>query len=151
MSSSIPPVQPLGNAAQMLLATAAADPAGPAVIDGDATTRYSELAARSLGIARTLQAVAAFFGVLACGAIAVTVNESLRPRQIEYILGHAGARVLLTSSELTRRLPRPLETSARVLNIDDVLPGDGFQPVARVETDVAHIICTRARPACPRA
>jgi non-ribosomal peptide synthetase component F len=57
MSSSIPPVQLLGNAAQMLLETAAADPARRAVIDGDATTRYSELAARSLSIARTLQAV----------------------------------------------------------------------------------------------
>ena len=31
-------------------------------------------------------AAAAFFGVLASGAINVTVNESLRPRQIEHIL-----------------------------------------------------------------
>jgi amino acid adenylation domain-containing protein len=169
MSSSIPPVQRLGNAAQMLLATAAADPARPAVIDGDASTRYGELAARSLGIARTLQAAgvepddrvavflqrgteaaAAFFGVLACGAIAVTVNESLRPRQVEYILGHAGASVLLISSELIRRLPRPLETPARVLDLDDVRPGDGFQTVARVGGDVAHIIYTSGSTGLPK-
>jgi amino acid adenylation domain-containing protein len=171
MSSSIP-VHPLGNAAQMLLATAAADPAQPAVIDGAVTTGYGELAARSLGIARTLQAVgvepddrvavflhrgadaaAAFFGVLASGAIAVTVNESLRPRQVEYILDHADAMVLLTSSELTRRLPRPLETSARVVEIDEVdeVPaGGGVQPVARVGSDVAHIIYTSGSTGLPK-
>jgi amino acid adenylation domain-containing protein len=168
MSSSIP-VAPLGNAAQMLLATAAADPERPAVIEGDVSTRYGELAARSLGIARTLQAVgvepddrvavflqrgaeaaAAFFGLLACGAIAVTVNESLRPRQVEYILGHARASVLLTSSELTRRLPRPLETSARVLHVDDLLRDDGFQAVARVGGDVAHLIYTSGSTGLPK-
>ena len=35
---------------------------------------------------RGAEAAAAFFGVLASGAIAVTVNESLRFRQIEHIL-----------------------------------------------------------------
>jgi amino acid adenylation domain-containing protein len=169
MSSNIPPVHPLGNAAQMLLATAAADPMRPAVIDGDGTTRYGELVARSLGIARTLQAVgvepddrvgvflqrgtdaaAAFFGVLASGAIAVTVNESLRPRQVEYILDHAGATVLLTSSELTRRLPRPLTTSARVVELDDVPSSGSVQPVARVGGDVAHIIYTSGSTGLPK-
>jgi amino acid adenylation domain-containing protein len=168
MSSSIP-VHPLGNAAQMLLATAAADPEQPAIIDGDATTGYGELAARSLGIAGTLQAVgvepddrvavllqrggeaaAAFFGVLASGAIAVTVNESLRPRQIEYILNHADATVLLTSPDLTRRLPRPLETPARVLDINDVPTGGSFQSVSRVGNDVAHIIYTSGSTGLPK-
>jgi amino acid adenylation domain-containing protein len=168
MSSSIP-VEPLGNAAQMLLTTATADPQRPAVIDGDRTTGYGELAARSLGIARTLQAVgvqpgdrvavllqrgaeaaAAFFGVLACGAIAVTVNESLRPRQVEYILHHADALVLLASSDLIRRLPRPLETSARVVEIDDAPSGGSFQPVVRVGRDVAHIIYTSGSTGLPK-
>ncbi|HZA83465.1 MAG TPA: AMP-binding protein, partial [Actinomycetes bacterium] len=153
----------------MLLATVAADPAQPALIEGDATTSYGELAARSLGIARTLQAVgvepedrvavflqrgaeaaAAFFGVLASGAIAVTVNESLRPRQVEYILDHAGATVLLTSAELTRRLPRPLATSARVVELDDA-PADGsIEPVARVGGDIAHIIYTSGSTGLPK-
>jgi amino acid adenylation domain-containing protein len=160
---------PLGNAAQMLLATAAADPEQPAVIDGDGTTRYGELAARGLDIAGMLQAVgvepddrvavllqrgadaaAAFFGVLASGAIAVTVNESLRPRQVEYILDHAGATVLLTSSPLIRRLPRPLTTSARVVELDDVPATGGVQPVARVGGDVAHIIYTSGSTGLPK-
>jgi amino acid adenylation domain-containing protein len=162
-------LKPLGNVAQMLLATAAANPGQPAVMDGEATTGYGELAARSLGIARTLQALgvepddrvavflhrgadaaAAFFGVLASGAIAVTVNESLRPRQVEYILDHAGATVLLTSSDLSRRLPRPLETSARVVEIDDVSASGSVQPVARVDSDVAHIIYTSGSTGLPK-
>jgi amino acid adenylation domain-containing protein len=153
----------------MLLATAAADPDRPAVIDGGATSSYGELAARSLTIARTLQAVgvepddrvavflqrggdaaAAFFGVLASGAIAVTVNESLRPRQIEYILSHADATVLLTSPELIRRLPRPPETSARVLAVDDFSPSGSFQPVSRVGSDVAHIVYTSGSTGLPK-
>jgi len=168
MSSSIP-VAPLGNAAQMLLATAAADPERPAIMDGDAITRYGELAARSLGIARMLEAVgvqpgdrvavflqrgaeaaAAFFGVLACGAIAVTVNESLRPRQVEYILDHSSALILLTSSGLLHRLPRPLDTTARVVEIDDVPSGGSFQPVNRVGRDVAHIIYTSGSTGLPK-
>jgi amino acid adenylation domain-containing protein len=162
-------MHPLGNAAQMLLASAAADPEQPAVMDGDATTSYGELAARSLGVAGTLQALgvepddrvavflqrgseaaAAFFGVLASGAIAVTVNESLRPRQIEYILNHAGATVLLTSPDLTRRLPRPLETPARVLDINDLPASGRLEPVARVGDDVAHIIYTSGSTGLPK-
>jgi amino acid adenylation domain-containing protein len=168
MASGIP-VHPLGNAAQLLLATAAADPQQPAVIDGGVTTCYGELSTRSLGIASTLQAVgvepddrvamflprgadaaAAFFGVLASGAIAVTVNESLRPRQIEYILDHADALVLLTSSDLTRRLPRPLQTSARIVAIEEVPIVGTFQPVARVGSDVAHIIYTSGSTGLPK-
>ena len=168
MSSSFP-THPLGNAAQMLLTTAAADPEQPAVVDGDAITGYGELAARSLGIARTLRAVgvnpddrvaiylqrgadaaAAFFGVLASGAIAVTVNESLRPRQIEYILDHADALVLVTSSDLTGRLPRPLQTSARVVEVDEAPSSGSSQPVARVGSDVAHLIYTSGSTGLPK-
>jgi amino acid adenylation domain-containing protein len=168
MASSIS-TQPLGNAAQMLLATAAADPGQPAVVDGDVTTGYGALAARSLGIARTLRAAgvepddrvavllqrgadaaAAFFGVLASGAIAVTVNESLRPRQVEHILRHAGAGILVSSPDLTRRLPRPLETPARVLDIDDVDPREGFEPAPRVGSDVAQIIYTSGSTGLPK-
>jgi acyl-CoA synthetase (AMP-forming)/AMP-acid ligase II len=168
MTSSIP-IQPLGNAAQMLLATAAGDSERPAIIDGDTTTGYGQLAARSLGVARTLQTVgvepddrvavflqrggdaaAAFFGVLASSAIAVTVNESLRPRQVEYILNHADATVLLTSSDLIRRLPRPLETAARVLDINDIPTSGDFQPAPRVGSDVAHIIYTSGSTGLPK-
>jgi amino acid adenylation domain-containing protein len=183
MSSSIPRIdQPgidpasqdqvpsiLGNAAHMLLTTAVANSERPAVIEGDQTVEYGDLAARSLAIATGLRrtgvepgdrvavllprgsaAAAAFFGALASGAINVTVNESLRPRQIEHILRHSAASMLLTSSALISRLPRPLETSTRILDIDH-LPADGsFEPEIRVESDVAQIIYTSGSTGLPK-
>jgi amino acid adenylation domain-containing protein len=169
MSSNIA-VAPLGNAVQLLLATAAAAPARPAIVEARAaTTSYGELAARSLGVAGSLQALgvapgdrvavflqrgaaaaAGFFGVLACGAIAVNVNESLRPRQIEHILGHAGARVLLTSPALVGRLPRPLETSASMLDVEEAAAAGRVEPVPRVGGDVAHIIYTSGSTGLPK-
>ena len=119
-------MQPLrqGNLCDMLLATAGHR---PAVIDGDSVVTYSELASRALGSAGTLaelgvkpgdrvailtrrgaDAAAAFYGALAAGAVAVIVNELLRPRQVEYVLEHSGASVLLIERAILDRLPRPL-------------------------------------------
>jgi amino acid adenylation domain-containing protein len=159
----------LGNAAHMLLTTAVAAHERPAVVDGDRTVGYGDLAARSLAVAATLRragvepddrvavllqrgsdAAAAFFGVLASGAINVTVNESLRPRQIEHILRHSQASVLLTATALLGRLPRPLETTARTLDVDDVPAAGSFAPVARLESDVAQIIYTSGSTGLPK-
>jgi amino acid adenylation domain-containing protein len=159
----------LGNAAEMLLATAAAAPEQPAVVDGDQITDYGDLAARSLAITSRLRkagiepgdrvavllqrgsdAAAAFFGVLASGAITVTVNESLRPRQIEYILRHADAAALLTSTDLTGRLPKSPETTTRVLDVNDISSSGSSEPVPRVGTDVAQIIYTSGSTGLPK-
>jgi amino acid adenylation domain-containing protein len=159
----------IGNAAQMLLTTAVTAPEQPAVVEGDRSVAYGDLAARSLAIAGTLHragvepddrvavllqrggdAAAAFFGVLTSGAINVTVNESLRPRQIEHILRHSQASVLVTSRALLARLPRPLETSARTLYLDDVPAAGSFEPVARLGSDVAQIIYTSGSTGLPK-
>src|SRR4051812_8580015 len=86
----------------------------PAVLHGSEPTSYGALLARAAAIGRALHdtgvvpadrvavfldggadAIAAVFGILSVGAAAVVINENLRPRQIEYMLDHAGARVLL--------------------------------------------------------
>jgi amino acid adenylation domain-containing protein len=158
-----------GTAANMLLATALAAPEQVAIIDGGQTLNYGDLAARSLAIADALaragvepndrvavmlqrggDAAAAFFGVLASGAINVTVNEALRPRQIEHILRHSRARVLLTSTVVHSRLARPLETSARMLDICSIRPGEGGDAVVRVDSDVAQIIYTSGSTGLPK-
>jgi amino acid adenylation domain-containing protein len=158
-----------GNAASMLLASAAATPERPAVVDGEVTTSYTELAARAIGISeglaaagiepgdrvaillrRTADAAGAFFGVLASGAVAVVTNELLRPRQIEHILSRSAATVLLTSDELTGRLPRPLQTSARVLDVASLPRGGTAPPAPRVGDDVAQIIFTSGSTGLPK-
>ena len=99
---------------------------------------------------RGADAAGAFFGVLASGAIAVVVNELLQPRQIEHILSHSGASALLTSTEVTDRLPRPLETSARVLDLTSIARTGAVGPVARLGSDVAQIIYTSGSTGLPK-
>ncbi len=153
----------------MLLESAAAVPERPAVEDSHGVTTYEDLAANALAITgalgrfgveigdrvaillpRTRAAAAAFFGVLARGAIAVIVNESLRPRQIEHVLNHAGARVLLTSPDMIDRLARPLETRALVALVGDVDPSVRGHPVSRVGNDVAQIVYTSGSTGLPK-
>jgi amino acid adenylation domain-containing protein len=159
----------LGNAAHMLLTTGTAAPERSAVLDGAHSRTYADLVARSLAIAGALgragvasgdrvavllqrggDAAAAFFGVLASGAVNVTVNESLRPRQIEHILQHSQATVLLTARDVLSRLPRSLETSAHTLDIGDVASAGSFEPVRRVEGDLAQIIYTSGSTGLPK-
>jgi amino acid adenylation domain-containing protein len=158
-----------GNAAHMLLATGIATPEKVAIIDGGTTLSYGDLAARSLAIAGAVrqegvepgdrvavmlqrggEAAAAFFGVLASGGINVTVNETLRPRQIEHILRHSQAKVLLTSTAVLDRLPRPIETSARILDVAGIPADKGGDPVARLGSDVAQIIYTSGSTGLPK-
>jgi amino acid adenylation domain-containing protein len=159
-----------GTAAHMLLTTAMAAPEQIAIIDGERALKYGELAAQALAIAEGLaragvepndrvavmlqrggDAAAAFFGVLASGAVNVTVNEALRPRQIEHILRHSQARVLLTSTAVRSRLSRPLQTSARMLDVRGIRTGEGGgEPVARLDSDVAQIIYTSGSTGLPK-
>jgi amino acid adenylation domain-containing protein len=153
----------------MLLRTGARHPARVAIVEHGRTVDYGHLAARSLAFGHALRrsgvepgdrvavllhrgtdAAAAFFGVLACGGIAVLVNDSLRPRQIEYLERHAGAKALLTSAEILRLLPRALAIDAQVLDAGEIPPEGELEVVPRVSDDVAHIIYTSGSTGLPK-
>jgi acyl-CoA synthetase (AMP-forming)/AMP-acid ligase II len=150
----------------MLLAAAGPE---PAVIDGDAVVTYAELASMALGTAETVAelgvepgdrvailarrgagAAAAYYGVLAAGAVAVIVNELLKPRQVEYVLDHSGATVLLVEGAILERLPRPLATEATVVVRDQLGGSSGFEPVPRLRDDVAQIVYTSGSTGRPK-
>ncbi len=156
-----------GNAARMLFDSTRPEHTA-AIIDGDRTTTYGELIARARAVTAALarrdvavgdrvalflprgpEAAAAFFGVLATGAVAVTVNESLRPRQIERILGHSRATVLVSRATTLARLPRRLSTQASLLDLDHVDGGDG-QVESRIGDDPAHIVYTSGSTGMPK-
>jgi amino acid adenylation domain-containing protein len=99
---------------------------------------------------RGSEAAAAFFGVVAAGGIAVIVNETLRPRQIEHILRHAGARILIASADLLARQPRALETTAAVVQSTDIPAAPEFAPLGRVGQDVVQIIYTSGSTGQPK-
>jgi len=162
-------VSAAGNAAYMLLRTAASDPARAAVVERDGSVDYGRLAARSLAIAAALRdagvlpgdrvavllrrgadAAAAFFGILAAGAVVVTVNETLRPRQIDHILDHSGASALLSTAEFLDRLPREVGARTRKLDVADVPEAADGEPCPRIGPDVAQIIYTSGSTGLPK-
>jgi amino acid adenylation domain-containing protein len=159
----------LGNAAQMLFETAASQPDRAAVVGNGVTTSYQDLAGQARSVAdllvrngvepgdrvailvhRSAAAAASFFGALACGSVAVMVNELLRPRQIEHVLAHSGAKVLLTASEIFDRLPTRPSTQALVLQLADLPASDAMDSLPRVGEDVAQIIYTSGSTGLPK-
>ena len=153
----------------MLLTAALRRGEHSALIDGPEHASYTALAARSLSVARELAgagiepgqrvaimlrrgagAAAAYFGTLAAGAVAVVVNETLRPRQIEHILGHAGVRVLVSDADILARLPRPLDTRAAIVDIGSVPGSATFTPVRRIGSDLAQIVYTSGSTGLPK-
>jgi amino acid adenylation domain-containing protein len=141
----------------------------PAIEEGERSTSYAELGRMAGGVAahltslglqpgdrvgillqRGAEATAAFFGVLATGGVAINVNESLRARQVEHVLSHSGARVLLTTTEMLSWLGRPLEATATTVLLDEPLPPASFLPVARIGQDPAKIIYTSGSTGLPK-
>jgi amino acid adenylation domain-containing protein len=153
----------------LLWEAAKADPARLAVIEPGRTTDYGSLRRRAAEIALALraagiqthdrvgifleggaEAVATFFGVAAAGGIAVVVNESLRPRQVEHMLEGAGAVALITSEDLIARQPRPLETRSRVLMARDLVSGGDATPRPGVAMDPVQIVYTSGSTGLPK-
>jgi len=159
------------NAALLLWRAAHKGGARPAIVERDGTLDYTGLLGRAAGVAVALadagvgpntpvaiflerggDAAAAFFGTLAVGGIAVFVNETLRPRQIDHILAHSGARHLLTTAELLARQPRALAGSPQIVDVGIIAPShDGaVAPVSRLRDDVAQIIYTSGSMGQPK-
>ena len=157
------------NLAQLLWHAAQSHPERPAVFTRDALTTYGALRARAAAVAEALRrghavpgdrvgllldrsadAIAALFGIYAAGLVAVVFDERLRPRQIEYRLGHIGAGVLLTSAAMLERLPRSIATDAATLDLGQIPVAGQVDPLARAPGDVAQIIYTSGSTGLPK-
>ena len=157
------------NFVRLLLETATTSADKAAIVERERERSYEWLASRAMAFAETLAAAsvrrgdrvaillprgadcaAAFFGTLACGAVAVIVDETLRARQVEHIVAHSGARVLLAANELLARLSRSFEIQAEVLEPESVPVRGSFGPQRRIERDVAQIIYTSGSTGLPK-
>jgi acyl-CoA synthetase (AMP-forming)/AMP-acid ligase II len=142
----------------------------PAIVAAGEITTYAALRGRAASVAaaladrgvapgdrvailadRGVDAVAAYFGALAAGAIVTIINERLRPRQVEYVLERSGARVLLTSRVLLAEHQRELATSAAVIEIAAIAPlGTHWHPRAPGDRGLAQIIFTSGSTGLPK-
>jgi amino acid adenylation domain-containing protein len=157
------------NFACALRETAEAEPDRTAVVSPEGSASYAELAERTAVVAegirragvepgdrvgiflpRSVEACAAFFGTLAHGAVAVIINESLKPRQVEHILHHSGATTMLTAPDAMRRLPRPMRTSVTTLDVTRFHSDQPLKPHPRIGSDVAQIIYTSGSTGLPK-
>jgi len=150
----------------------AADESGdrPAIDTTGQVVTYADLRRRASSVAASLvahgvqrgdrvailaergpEAVAAYFGALAAGAVAVVINERLRPRQIEYVLEKSSARVMLSTPALRAEHPRPLETQAVLIDLAAVpdVTAD-WTPLPIEDRALAQIIFTSGSSGLPK-
>ena len=158
-----------GNLATILWKAAERRGRPPALLQGESVTDYRSLVRRTgaISVALTRQgvaagervavflergtdAVASLFAAYAVGAVAVVVNERYRPRQIEYVLAHSGASVLLSTREMLDRQHRDLVTDARILEVEAIPEADAFSPVRRIGPDLAQIVYTSGSTGMPK-
>ncbi len=137
--------------------------------DGGATINVAQLRERAAAFAAALtrrnvqpgdrvaiflergaDAIAALFGAYAVGAIAVMVNERYRPRQIEHILQHSAASILITTSSMLDRQHRELEINAEMMEAGEVAASADFTPLRRISPDAAQIIYTSGSTGMPK-
>ena len=159
------------NFASLLWKCAAERPTHVGLVERDAATTYAQLRARAAGVAvrlvgisaqrgdrvaifleRGAEEAAAYFGTLATGAVVIAMADTLRPRQMEHVLRHSGARVLLTNRDMLSRLPRaPEGPGTQILLLDDLGEGGDFgDPVSVLGRDPAQIIYTSGSTGLPK-
>src|SRR2546423_4980807 len=170
LMSAATPSNPSQNFSELLLASARRYPQKDAILYRGQATTFGDLTTRAAAIASALRqegigkgdvcallgrdpvdAAAGFFAVVGLGATAINLNELYRPRQIEFVLSHSGARLLLISRDILDSLPRTIVATARILVFDDIATGvTELETVAVNPTDPAQITYTSGSTGQPK-
>src|SRR5579884_2581060 len=99
--------------------------------------------------------IPALFGILQAGGVVVPINNFLKPAEVSYILGDAGANVILTDATMAESLPALAELKPDLRGVqveifstqDD--PGP-MKPAERRLEDLAVIIYTSGTTGRPK-
>ncbi|MFH1034694.1 MAG: AMP-binding protein [Pseudomonadota bacterium] len=108
----------------------------------------------------TVSFVAAFYGALQAGAVVVPVNHKLMAPEVDYILGHSGAKVLLFDGALAPVVAK-LAAKPRLASLDSDAQGHArfedllasapaYRPVAIADDDPAQILYTSGTTGKPK-
>jgi long-chain acyl-CoA synthetase len=103
------------------------------------------------------QFITALFGVLKTGAVAVPINNFLKPHEVAYILKDAGIRVLVVDAGMQDSLPRLAEEvpGLQFIFVNDFAglapaPACRSTPEALAESDLAVLIYTSGTTGHPK-
>ncbi len=155
-----------------LLRATGAQPGAPAIVAGKREVSYSELTSlvagfsgqlRNCGVKpgdrvsifleKTLESVVALLGTWGAGAIAVPVNEKLRPRQVAHIVRHSGSAVFVSTPRKVRPFADSVLAGTPVLEVEleasSWSRGEELGTVAD-ESDRAAILYTSGSTGAPK-
>lgn len=160
------------NVAHLLSSAAARGPDDLAIEEAgfpNGGCRYAELAARAAGFVeayrsrglksgdrvailldRGVHAAAALLAAHAEGAVAVVLNERLRVRQLEHILGDCTPALLVSTEELLARAALPRDAVPQLLEPESVAIGGMFVPKDVRPEDAAQVIYTSGSTGLPK-
>ena len=143
-----------GNVDHLLRGSAANDPKAEAIVDGDRRMAYAALNAAvdkvagnlkilgleqgdrlALLLANRAEFVIVVMAAARLGAISVPINIREQTPELDYILNHCGAKVLVHEAEIAPRLPGP--DSLPLLQHRFVIGGEATpaRPFAQLMTD----------------
>jgi long-chain acyl-CoA synthetase len=102
--------------------------------------------------------VPSFFGILHTGAVAVPINNFLKPDEVNFILKDAGIDVVITDAELGihRRALESARPRLKLLQIDSLVQTVGagefskVEPASLAEADLAVLIYTSGTTGRPK-
>ncbi|HWF20020.1 MAG TPA: long-chain fatty acid--CoA ligase [Verrucomicrobiae bacterium] len=99
--------------------------------------------------------IPALFGILQVGGVVVPINNFLKPAEVSYIVGDAGANVLLTDATMAEHLPALMELKpdlkcVQVEAFTTHEDGGAMQPSDRQVEDLAVIIYTSGTTGRPK-
>jgi long-chain acyl-CoA synthetase len=100
--------------------------------------------------------VPALFGILQAGAVAVPINNFLKPDEVNFILGDADCNVLITDNDLGshHRALEAVHPSLKIFRVEDLSrladTSENSAPCPAAESDLATLIYTSGTTGRPK-